>query len=117
MQFYARKGDFPAGGNLGPGIGQINLSTADQTALVAFLRALSDDRVRYERAPFDHPSVCVSTGATELSPVFPRPLSTSFVAALAVTCDDVRAGKPEVGISPHMTLRQSKVFGAARKAG
>ena len=68
VQFYARNGDFPAGGNLGPGIGQINLSAADQTALVAFLRALSDDRVRYERAPFDHPSLCVSTGANELSP-------------------------------------------------
>jgi uncharacterized protein (TIGR03437 family) len=68
MQFYARNGDFPAGGNLGPGIGQINLSANDQVALVAFLRALSDDRVRYERAPFDHPSLCVSTGANELSP-------------------------------------------------
>ncbi len=67
VQFYARNGDFPAGGNLGPGIGNINLSAADQTALVAFLKALSDDRVRYERAPFDHPSVCVSTGASALS--------------------------------------------------
>ena len=47
---------------------QINLSATDQTALVAFLRALSDDRVRYERAPFDHPSLCVSAGANELSP-------------------------------------------------
>jgi cytochrome c peroxidase len=67
MQFYARNGDFPAGGNLGPGIGNINLSATDQTALVAFLKALSDDRVRYEQAPFDHPSICVSTGGTQLS--------------------------------------------------
>ena len=68
VQFYARNGDFPGGGNLGPGIGQIKLSTADQTALVAFLKALSDDRVRYEQAPFDHPSLCVANGASELSP-------------------------------------------------
>jgi uncharacterized protein (TIGR03437 family) len=68
MQFYARNGDFPGGGNLGPGIGRIDLSAQDQTALVAFLKALSDDRVAYERAPFDHPSLCISTGATELSP-------------------------------------------------
>ena len=68
LQFYARNGDFPAGGNLGPGIGQINLSANDQIAVVALLRALSDDRVRYERAPFDHPSLCVSTGANDLSP-------------------------------------------------
>lgn len=68
VQFYARNGDFPAGGNLGPGIGQIALSAADQTSLVAFLKTLSDDRVRYEQAPFDHPSLCVSTGGNELSP-------------------------------------------------
>jgi uncharacterized protein (TIGR03437 family) len=67
LQFYARNGDFPAGGNLGPGIGQIGLSPADQTAVVAFLKALSDDRVRYEQAPFDHPSLCISAGATEVS--------------------------------------------------
>jgi cytochrome c peroxidase len=67
VQFYARNGDFPAGGT-GRGIGRINLSANDQTALVAFLKALSDDRVRYEKAPFDHPSICISTGATPLSP-------------------------------------------------
>lgn len=67
VQFYARHGDFPAGG-VGPGIGNINLSAADQSALVAFMKALSDDRIRYERAPFDHPALCVSTGATESSP-------------------------------------------------
>jgi uncharacterized protein (TIGR03437 family) len=66
VQFYARNGDFPAGGNLGPGIGNINLSAADRTALVAFLKALSDDRVRYEKAPFDHPSICISVGAASL---------------------------------------------------
>ncbi|MEO8597069.1 MAG: cytochrome c peroxidase [Candidatus Solibacter sp.] len=68
MQFYARNGDFPAGGNLGPGIGQIGLSPADQTALVAFMKALSDDRVRFEQAPFDHPSLCIASGAPEVSP-------------------------------------------------
>jgi len=26
------------------------------------LKALTDDRVRYERAPFDHPSLCVPVG-------------------------------------------------------
>ena len=62
VQFYARNGDFPAGGNLGPGIGNIRLTAAEQTSVVAFLKALSDDRVRYQRAPFDHPSLCVSNG-------------------------------------------------------
>ena len=28
----------------------------------AFMKAFTDDRVRFERAPFDHPELCVSTG-------------------------------------------------------
>lgn len=35
---------------------------------MAFLKAFSDDRVRYQRAPFDHPSLCVPNGHAELSP-------------------------------------------------
>ncbi len=62
VQFYARNGDFPAAGNLGPGIGGIRLTAANQAAIVAFLKALTDDRVRYQRAPFDHPSLCVPNG-------------------------------------------------------
>jgi cytochrome c peroxidase len=77
LQFYARNGDFPDGGNLGQGIGNIRLNQGDRTAIVAFLKALSDDRVRFQRAPFDHPSLCVPdghlqqslTGAFELDPM------------------------------------------------
>lgn len=69
IDFYARNGDFPQGGNLGPGIGRINLNDPDaRAALVAFLKALTDDRVRFERAPFDHPSICVPDGHAETSP-------------------------------------------------
>lgn len=39
-------------------------------SMPAFLRALSDDRVRFERAPFDHPALCVSIGHVE--PADPR---------------------------------------------
>lgn len=67
LAFYSRNGDIPAGGNLGPGIGQIRLGQQDQAAIVAFLKALTDDRVRYQRAPFDHPSLCVPDGHQELS--------------------------------------------------
>ena len=68
VQFYGRNADFPAGGNLGNGIGGINLNQNEQTQVVAFLKALSDDRVRYQRAPFDHPSLCVPNGQAEQSP-------------------------------------------------
>ena len=67
VQFYGRNADFPAGGNLGTGIGNINLNQAEQTQVVAFLKALSDDRVRFQRAPFDHPSLCVPNGNVEES--------------------------------------------------
>ncbi len=68
LEFYGRNGDFPAGGNLGPGIGNIRLNQAERTAVVAFLKALTDERVRYQRAPFDHPSICVPNGHAETAP-------------------------------------------------
>ena len=68
VEFYGRNGDFTAGGNLGPGIGRIRLSTQDKVFLVAFLKSLTDDRVKYERAPFDHPSLCVPVGQAEIAP-------------------------------------------------
>src|SRR2546423_13363041 len=40
----------------------IGLSDADKAALVAFLKSLTDDRVRYEKTPFDHPSLKVPNG-------------------------------------------------------
>ena len=38
------------------------MSPAERGQIVEFLRALTDDRVKYERAPFDHPSLCVPVG-------------------------------------------------------
>jgi hypothetical protein len=38
------------------------------------MKALSDDRVRFERAPFDHPELCVPTGyvsSKDADPAFP----------------------------------------------
>ncbi len=68
MDFYGRNGDFPAGGNLGPGIGRIRLTPQEKTSIVAFMKALTDDRVRFQRAPFDHPALCVPTGHAEAAP-------------------------------------------------
>jgi cytochrome c peroxidase len=41
----------------------LGLTDVEKAALVAFLKTLTDDRVRYERAPFDHPSIKIVTGA------------------------------------------------------
>jgi len=62
VDFYSRAGDFPSDGNIGPGVRRLNLSPDDRAALVAFLKCLTDDRVRFERAPFDHPELCVPVG-------------------------------------------------------
>ena len=52
--------------------GRIRLSAAEQTVLVAFVKAMGDDRVRFERAPFDHPSLCVPNGHAESAPGVPE---------------------------------------------
>jgi cytochrome c peroxidase len=84
LEFYARNGDVPAGGNLGPGIGNINLGQQDRAQIVEFLKALTDDRVRFERAPFDHPSLCVPVGSLENPPgVLARDTSPGTGAAAA----------------------------------
>jgi cytochrome c peroxidase len=58
VQFYNRGRDF----NAAPGA-PLNLSQAQQDDLVAFLRdALTDPRVLYEKAPFDHPQLFVPHG-------------------------------------------------------
>lgn len=75
VQFYSRRGDFPGDGNLGTGIPAINLNANERTQVAAFLRALTDDRVKYERAPFDHPSLCIPNGFEEDSPGVLRMLS------------------------------------------
>ena len=36
--------------------------------VVTFLLTLTDERVRFERAPFDHPSICVPDGHPETAP-------------------------------------------------
>ncbi len=38
---------------------ELGLSDAEKDALVAFMKALTDERVRFQRAPFDHPQLFV----------------------------------------------------------
>ncbi|MFI3184702.1 MAG: cytochrome c peroxidase [Methylococcaceae bacterium] len=40
----------------------LNLTSADVADLVAFMKSLTDDRVRWEKAPFDHPSLAIPNG-------------------------------------------------------
>jgi hypothetical protein len=65
VDFYNRGGDFAHQNmaSLDPRIAPLGLSDDQKNALVAFMLALTDERVRYNRAPFDHPALCVPNGA------------------------------------------------------
>ena len=66
MHFYNRGGDFALEnlGDLSPNIHPLTLDETQLDAMVAFLMALTDERVRCESAPFDHPSIQLPSGHT-----------------------------------------------------
>jgi cytochrome c peroxidase len=63
VDFYNRGGDFD-NDQVDENIRPLGLAEQDKVDLVNFLMALTDERVAYERAPFDHPSLCVADGQT-----------------------------------------------------
>ncbi|WP_326939962.1 cytochrome-c peroxidase [Actimicrobium sp. GrIS 1.19] len=64
VDFYSHGGDFAATNQPlpDPTIRVLNFSQKEKEDLVAFLLGLTDERVRFQRAPFDHPSICVPHG-------------------------------------------------------
>jgi cytochrome c peroxidase len=61
VEFYDDAGDF-ANPTKHPSIVPLKLSPSQARALVAFLLALTDERVRMQQAPFDHPQLFVPDG-------------------------------------------------------
>jgi len=61
MEFYDDGGDF-ANPTLAPLIRPLGLSPDQIRDLIAFLLALTDERVRWQRAPFDHPQLFAPNG-------------------------------------------------------
>ena len=66
LEFYDKGGDF-TNPTLAPLIRPLGLTQNDQEDLVAFLLALTDDRVRRQQAPFDHPSLSIPNGSDPAS--------------------------------------------------
>ncbi len=62
VEFYNRGGDFARSNQneLDPNIKPLGLTADDKAALVAFLKSLTDERVRTEQKPFDHPQLCLA---------------------------------------------------------
>jgi cytochrome c peroxidase len=90
VDFYNRGGDFDS-----PNLDSVlkrqaavpreqRLTDEHKHKLISFLLALTDERVRYERAPFDHPELCVPDG--------------QLVAEQSATSDAMRC-VPAVGAS------------------
>ena len=65
VEFYNRGGDFAIEnlGDLAPNINPLGLDSGQIADLVAFLEALTDERVTCEQAPFDHPEIRIADGA------------------------------------------------------
>ncbi len=86
VEFYNRGGN-----NVGnPGhfetfVFPLGLTKQDKADLVAFLKTLTDERVRWERAPFDHPSIQIPRGArAEPSPLGPNLAADEYLELPAV---------------------------------
>ena len=64
VEFYNRGGDFHETNiaDLDPEIESLGLTDQEKLALVAFMKSLTDERVRHRRAPFDHPSLLIPVG-------------------------------------------------------
>ncbi len=64
VDFYNRGGDFARQNiaDLDPDVVPLGLTTKEKDALVQFLKALTDERVRYRKAPFDHPQLWLPNG-------------------------------------------------------
>jgi hypothetical protein len=64
LEFYNRGGDFGIEnlGNLAPNIHPLGLDKDQRNSIVAFLGALTDERVRCKQAPFDHPGITLPEG-------------------------------------------------------
>jgi len=83
IEFYTRGGNFEVPGkNFAFVFSQPDLRIEPQTRadIIAFLKTLTDDRVRYKRAPFDHPEIKIPHGhiGDELSTENGNPLLPSL---------------------------------------
>ncbi|MDD1620580.1 MAG: cytochrome-c peroxidase [Methylococcaceae bacterium] len=65
IQFYTRGGNFMNDAKQVTRVfqlGKLQFSEQKRADLVAFLKTLTDDRVRYQKAPFDHPEIKIPNG-------------------------------------------------------
>jgi hypothetical protein len=85
VEFYNRGGNFNNRDHFGTLVFAQGMSQTQKSDLVAFLKSLTDPRVRWERAPFDHPQLLVPHGHTlNVSSSNPNQLQDSYLSVPAV---------------------------------
>ncbi len=91
VDLYARGGDFHEANinDLAPLLMMLDTTPADEAAVVAFLKSLTDERVRWEMAPFDHPEIALPNG--------------DFIPAVGA------GGRSADGISPVISFAQKLI--------
>ncbi len=62
VDFYFRGGNFKNNHHFATLVFPQSITAGDKADLVAFLKSLTDERVRWERAPFDHPQLRIPHG-------------------------------------------------------
>lgn len=67
LDFYDRGGNVTNPHHVGNLVFPRPFPKTDREDLIAFLKSLTDERVRWERAPFDHPELWVNAGFEDLS--------------------------------------------------
>jgi cytochrome c peroxidase len=72
VEFYNRGGDFHRNKELDPDITPLGLTQKQREDLVLFMRSLTDPNVVWERAPFDHPELCIPNGLDKVVDSSPK---------------------------------------------
>ncbi|WP_445368947.1 cytochrome c peroxidase [Methylomonas sp. BW4-1] len=107
LEFYSRKGNFN-NDNKHIVVNQIALSgqpASIRADLIEFLKTLTDERVRYDKAPFDHPEIVVPHGhAGDNVAVTPgNPLNSNLAIEETMTIPAVGANGLQDPIRPFDT--------------
>lgn len=100
VDFYSRGGDFPSV-DIDPNLERASFGFFDKVAVVAFLKSLTDERVRNQSAPFDHPSLTIPDGGvvsngvlTEQTIIIPA-TGAGGGAPLARFCESLAGGSSQ----------------------
>jgi cytochrome c peroxidase len=123
VDFYVRGGNFPVENvsDLDPAVGQglILLQGKENmhNAIAAFMKSLTDERVRNHSAPFDHPEIMIPEGDPEVliripardsngAPVTPV-LTINAVTTPTNQTTQIISGTVEAGATPEVTVNTS----------